>query len=439
MEPNRRWIVISLAIALLLGAAWYAQRSALPSRVPRPNSSAPAPSVPGHLQAAAHPSAASSHPGVQGGETTPAAGRETLVCGVGTVRVDAKDRAAPFNYVDRVTGPARGRWQRSLINSDDYRQRAAGLLLTSDGWNYDPMTGMPTPTHDAVLARDELVQLATGLHDPSVYAMAVRACDQSYDPAPRDTACDRITLTQWATMDPDNAAPWLEIAAGAHARSDQAAVSDAFSHAALAHSIDFGRDAALAYASNGMPPETGQLERAAFLHRLIGQKGEGPVRGLAIGAYCTEKAEREPAVRQQCEAVAELMADHGRNTADLSTAATMGERLGWAPERIAAMRQETLAVFRIESHSDKDPWSCDDVRAVNEFGDLQARSGELAAARAAIGKSGKSIPQLAQEQFDSLRKSAEDTCSLLGGNLTMLPGGGSMCMRDTNSQANSRH
>src|ERR1700722_10721197 len=63
--------------------------------------------------------------------------------------------------------------------------------------------------------------------------------------------------------------------------------------------------------------------------------------------------------------------------------------------------QETLAVFRVESHSQKDPWSCDDERAVNEFADLQARSGELAAARAAISKSGKPIPQLAQEQLDS--------------------------------------
>jgi hypothetical protein len=438
MEPNRRWMVISLVVALLLGATWYAQHSILPRGVSRSTSSAEAPLIPGNLRAAARPSAAVRHPGVGGDGTTKATGRETLVCGVGTVRVDEKSRAAPFNYVDRVTGPAQGRWQRNLINSDDYRERGAGLLLLSEGWDYDSITGMPTPTHDAVLARDELVQLATGLDDPSVYAMAVRACDQSYDPAPRDAACDRISPTKWAAMDPDNAAPWLEIAAGAHARSDETAVFEAISHAALAHSIDFGRDALLAYASIGMPPETSQLERAAFFDRLIGQKGEGPVRALSIGQYCTEKAEQEPSVRQQCEALAELMADHGRNTTDLSTAATMGARLGWAPERIAAVRQETLAVFRVESHSQKDPWSCDDVRAVNEFADLQARSGELAAARAAISKSGKSIPQLAQEQLDSVRKAAEEDCSLSGGTLKVFSGGAlSMCLRGTNSQDSS--
>ena len=207
MHPTRRWIVISLAVALLLGAAWYAQHSTLPRRVSRSTPSAEAPFIPGHLRAAARPSAAVRHPGVEGGETTKATRRETLVCGVGAVRIDEKSRAAPFNYVDRVTGPAQGRWQRNLINSDDYRERAAGLLLLSRGWDYDSITGMPTPTHDAVLARDELVQLAAGLDDQSVYAMAVRACDQSYDPAPRDTACDRISLTKWAALDPTTPLP----------------------------------------------------------------------------------------------------------------------------------------------------------------------------------------------------------------------------------------
>jgi len=66
---------------------------------------------------------------------------------------------------------------------------------------------MPTPTHDAVLARDEFVQLAAGLDDLPVYAMAVRACDQSHDPDPRDAACDRISLAKWAAMAPDNGLP----------------------------------------------------------------------------------------------------------------------------------------------------------------------------------------------------------------------------------------
>jgi hypothetical protein len=52
-----------------------------------------------------------------------------------------------------------------MLNSDDYHERAAGLLLQSTGWDFDPISGMPTRSHDAELARDELVQLAAGLND----------------------------------------------------------------------------------------------------------------------------------------------------------------------------------------------------------------------------------------------------------------------------------
>lgn len=437
MRSTRRWFVIFLVVALLVCAAWYEGHPASPTEVRRSSSPAEgAPSGGESSRAAARPSpaAAVGSPEV-GGRPAKAAGRETQVCGLGTVHLDGKGRVEPFNYVDRVTGAAQSRWLRTLVNSDDNHQRAAGLLLVSRGWDYDSLTGMPTRTHEAVLARDELVQLAAGLEDVSVYAMAVLACDQSYDPAPRDTACDRISLAKWAAMDPDNAAPWLKVAAAARARSDQAAELDAVSHAARAHTIDFGSDAALAFARIGMPPETTDLQRAAFFDRLTGQKGgEGPVRGVVIGAYCNKNALQDASVRQRCEALAELLVDHGRNTFDLAAGATLGSRLGWSSERVSAIRQETLAVYRVESHSDKDPWSCGDVRAVNEFANVQARSGEMAAARAAIGESGKSIAQLAQEQLDSLRRSTEDDCTESGGTLKVFPGGGlSMCMRPTDS------
>jgi hypothetical protein len=419
MQSIRRWFVVSLVIALLMSATWYGLHSTAPPK---------APSIPGHPRAAARPVAGAGHRTVLGGESAKAGGRETVVCGVGTVRLDGNDRVAPFNYVDRVTGAARSRWRRTLINSDDYHERAAGLLLLNTGWDYDSITGMPTRTHDAVLARDELVQLAAGLTDLPVYAMAVRACDPTDDGGVRDAACDRISLAKWAAMDSDNAAPWLEIATAAHARSDRAAEFEAVSHAAHAHTIDFYNDSLLAYASSEMPLETTGLERAAFFSGLIGHVGgDGYAHAFVTSSYCTAEAVRQDSIRRQCEALAELLADHGRNTSDLSAAQGIGARLGWASERITAMEQEVLATVRVETYSGKDPWSCDNVRALNEFADVQARSGELAAARAAIQKSGKSIPQLAQEQIDSVQRAAEEQCFRSGGTLTRFPGGVAIC------------
>ena len=401
MQSTRRWFAVSLAIALLMGAAWYGLHFSAPAKRAVDSLAS--------TKAAERPVAVASNRAVLGRTNTKAAGesakdgvRATVVCGVGTVQLDSNDRAAPFNYVRRLTGSAQSRWQRTLINSDDLHVRAAGLLLQSRGWQYDSVTGMPTRTHDAELARDELVQLAAGLDDLPVYAMAVRACDQSDEGAP-SAACDRISRAKWAAMDADNAAPWLDLAVAAHARSDREAEFAAVSHATQAHRVDFYNDSLLAYASSNVPAEATGLERAAFFDGLIGHVGgDGHALGFVRAYYCTAEAVKQSSIRQQCEAVAELLANHGRNTLEWDTAAGIGARLGWEPERIIAMRQETLAMFRVETYSGKDPWSCDNVRALNEFAAIQGQSGELAAARDAIQKSGKSIAELAQEQIEFL-------------------------------------
>jgi hypothetical protein len=402
MKAPRRWIVVSIATVLLLGAVWYGLHSASP----REAAALPAVRVasPANSLATAPPNLSAGARRLPAGDNKEIADRETVVCGVGAVQLDPKDKAAPFNYVDRLTGIAQSKWRRSLINSDDYHERAAGLLLQSTGWDYDPITGMPTRTHDAGLARDELVQLAVGLNDLPVYAMAIRACDPADDGGVKGAACNQISLAKWANMDPDNAAPWLEMARAAHSRSDQAAEREAVNHAVQAHTIDFYNDSFLGFASSGMPSETTELQQAAFFQGRIGHVGgDGYAHAFVTSQYCTAAAVGNSSIHQQCEALAELLANHGRNTLDVSAAATIGTRLGWASERVSAMREEVLAMFRAENYSGKDPWSCDNVLALTEFAGVQAQSGELAAARAAIKKSGKSIPELAQEQLDSLR------------------------------------
>jgi hypothetical protein len=351
-----------------------------------------------------------------------------VVCGVGIVQLDGNDPAAPFYHVNRMTADAQNRWRRALIDSDDFHARAAGLLLVSTEWEPDPITGMPARSHDAVLARDELVQLAVGVDDLPVYAMAVRACDQTADTGPRDAACARISLAKWATMDPDNAAPWLQLAASAHARSDPSAVSEAVGQAVHANTVDFYNDALLAYASAGMPRQTNDLERAAFFYGHIGHVGgDGLARSFVTNQYCTAEAIRQSSIRRQCDFLAELFADHGRNTLDLSAAQQLGVRLGWTSERVTAMQQEMLATFRVDPPFGEDPWSCDNVRAINEFASIQGQAGELTAARAAIRKSGKSIPDLAQEQIDSVQKQFDEECSRAGRTVVRSVFGGAIC------------
>jgi hypothetical protein len=329
--------------------------------------------------------------------------RRTEVCGVGSVELDLTESVAPFNYVGRLTANSKSRWQTAMVESDDNLQRAAGLLIKSQGWNYDAVTGMPARTEDAGLARDELVQMAAGLQDVPIYAMALRACDQA-DVPEQGTACDQISLAQWAKLDPDNAAPWLAMAAAAHAGKDRVAETDAVRHAVKAQSIDFYSDSVLTYANAAMPAATTDLEQAAFFDDLIGHLGSfGHAHGFVNSQYCTLDSIQQPSVRRQCEALAELFADHGRNTLDTSTAAKVGLALGWPADRITSMQEENLAIYRVESHSEKNPWNCENVKAVEQFAALQGHSGEVAAGRMAIKRSGKSIKELAQEQIESIK------------------------------------
>jgi hypothetical protein len=395
-RSTRRWLIVSLAFGLLVGTGWYCLHLTSPHGTPL---------VAANPRAVPRLVAIADTRAVPRTESPKIRGTESVVCGVGAVRLDHDDRVASFNYVDRLTGAAQSRWRRTLLDSDDDHERAAGLLLQSEDWDYDRTTGMPSRTHDAQLARDELVQLADGLKDLPIYAMALRACEATDDGSARGGACERISLTEWAKMDSDNAAPWLEMAAAAHSRSDRSAEIEAVSHAVNAHTVNFYNDSLLAYASPGMPHETTGLERAAFFYRVIGHVGgDGFAHAFATASYCTAEGIKQSSIHQQCEALAEVLADHGRNTLDLSAAAAIGTRLGWSSDRIAAMHQELLAMFRVEAYSGGDPWSCDHVRALNDFAGIQLRLGELAAARAAIQKSGKSVAELAQEQTDFLQE-----------------------------------
>jgi hypothetical protein len=251
---------------LIVGLGWYEMRWAKPRTVPATATN----SVSFIAGPSAEPPGSALHKRGAQSVSKDTEGRETAVCGMGTVPTDPHEQAAPFNYVDRLTGAAQKRWRKSLLDSDDNHERAAGLMLQSEGWDFDPMTKMPARTHGAALARDELVQLAAGLNGVSIYAIAMRACDPADDGGVRGAACLQISDAKWATMDPDNTAPWLEMAVAAHARADRAAEVDAVSHAVRAHSVNFYNDSLLAYATPGMPPETSTLERAAFFDGLIG-------------------------------------------------------------------------------------------------------------------------------------------------------------------------
>ena len=329
------------------------------------------------------------------------------VCGYGQLPLDKSDASGIFQHVGALTKGAGTKWLSALQNSDDLRARVAGLLLegkVAAGGSLRPI---------AEQTRNEVIQLAEGVGDPAVYAMALSMCDSSAT-SDVESACRQLSLQRWTRMDPDNAVPWLLLAGKARARHDSAAESDAFSHAAIAHKIDSYTDSVLAFAEPELPRDVTPLERSYLATEVIGIESAmwSPQYSVA-GQHCSNDAMKDNTVRQQCDSLAELLVTKGTNLLDLGLAKTIGVRAGWPNERVEELALEQNALLQTilqQFPSDNDKlWTCDAVTRVNAYMVQRVRRGELGALRDALERSGETVEAMAQKYtryLDNLRRDA---------------------------------
>jgi hypothetical protein len=316
------------------------------------------------------------------------------VCGYGQVPID-KDAAA-FQHVGELTKGAGTRWLSSLQNSGDLRARVAGLLLEGKVTTGDPLRPIAEQT------RNDVVQLAAGGRDPAVYAMTIYMCDASAAADP-DSACQQISLQRWAGMDPDNAVPWLLLAGAARTRHDNAAETDAFSHAAKAHKVDSYSDSVFAFAEPELPQDVTPLERAYLAIEVIGVEAAiGSSQYHVASGYCSSDAIQDSNVRQQCDSLAELLVTRGTNLLDLGVGSTIGARAGWPTKRVNELLQDQHALMQAivqqrPSGADGKLWTCDAVSRLNAYVVQRVRLGELGAARDALERSGEKVEAMAQK------------------------------------------
>ena len=317
---------------------------------------------------------------------------EIEVCGVGKVKVAAEDLRGGSDYVGNLTKESRLRRLEALRNSDDYRARAAGLFLEN---MFD------TDAHDVPNARSELVQLAVGTQDPAVYALAYSKCNNTVGTPASADGCQRLSLDEWTRRDPDNAVPWLLIAAKAGQANDASAEGAAFAHAAAAHRYDPYTSSLMAFADSEKPDDVTPLDQWYFGIAVNGVEAAtlGPV--MPYLRYCSGDRVKDPIVHQHCAALAELLAAKGTTLIDLSVAAALGSRLGWAADRVSGLRQRfnaMLGMLEQAMPSDREiTWSCATAARGNAYFAERERLGELGAVQELIEQSGESIPELARK------------------------------------------
>ena len=171
------------------------------------------------------------------------------------------------------------------------------------------------PGADAI---ERLARLAASTRDPLVYALAYQGCNATgltfHSP---QASCQLLSAEQWARLDPDNAVPWLQLAAQAGTGRADEAVDNALRRAAHAtHSEAYGVD-----------PAQG-LSGLAYLEGVTQQCGSAALADARRAELCGD--------------VAHMLVSHSQAPAELMAGAQLGERLGWPAQRTNSLVRELL-------------------------------------------------------------------------------------------------
>jgi hypothetical protein len=298
-----------------------------------------------------------------------------VACGIAKVSHTTDDDSESYDLTISATPETHRRWEAALLDSSDSHARAVGLMIR----RFELLrAGSPVQAEES---RDELVQLAAGAGDPALYALAVGQCRKSSADADTAGACHRISLSEWARLDPDNAVPWIATAQAARARNDTQAEAIAFARAADTHKIDKSSDSLLSFGLTELPRDITPAEKVSLSIELIGfEAGWGGPELSEISRYCSTEALRRDETHKECDAVAELLVNHGGTILNLGFGARIGERVGWSPERVQGILREREALFRLLP-DERPGWSCETVYRTNEFIDKRTQLGELGALR----------------------------------------------------------
>jgi hypothetical protein len=296
-------------------------------------------------------------------------------------------------HVMRVTQTSISSWTSSLVASEDPRRQAVGLALENAHPGAPGDRGRDTPVNN------NLVLLAIETNDPVIYALALSQCgdlDQVSGP------CQALSWEHWANIDPDNAVPWLELAAKASSSGDQHGVDHALAMASTASRFDEYASTVSAIALSALPRDMGPLDKAVAVGDVFSSLSSLGAPPLAITeTLCSDTAIQQPVRKQQCTGIANESADKGATLFDVLVASKLARRLGFSADRQSMLENEARSdAAALTAHN---PWSltdegsgyklastnfrCNTVLGYDDLVDaLQAANGNWRAALTAVGR-----------------------------------------------------
>ena len=302
----------------------------------------------------------------------PRAVGEVDVCGYGSVRRHDDDALGLHSLPEQTRRAALAAGYQPLLSSQDEATRAAGLLVAG--------------------RVDSLAWLAVGSTNSVAYAIALHGC--TVKGAAEASACALLSPAQWARLDPDNAWPWLELAAHAREQGDAPTEEQAMWQAAHAGRMDDVAGKLSNLVDQGLGQSIPRLQRTLVL-AMSWQLQSGWQSPVARQAehYCAGGALLVDGPRRLlCDRLAQTLVTHGDRVEDFALGATLGARLAWPGTRLLALRQEADALAdAAQFQTMVTDVSCDSIERIQGWLHAVGTGGEVQAARAVLAHSGRSV------------------------------------------------
>jgi len=374
-----RWLVWAAGTVLLVTVLWWAARGdgdtspsdASSSKVGAPLANAPAPSAGGVVTL---PAPVAERP--QGDD-------EVEVCGLGWVKAQADGSVDP-NVLERASRAtdARAGIVAALRADQNELSQAAGLWLS-----------MIDAGADIAQIRDALARAVVSSTDPQAYALAFNVCRGN----PRNEgACQMLSASQWARLDPGNATPWLTLLSEAKARKDRAAEDEALYRIGTSQRSDTGFFAAPALAVNAASgDDLSVLAAWSVAVEMIGYASAWSIPSYQhVVAGCKGVALNDTNRRQTCSAIADVLSDHSNSFVDQMMGVAIGKQLGRPAARREWQSDEYAAYV---ASLGRQSLACADLRRGLDDLRRKASVGEAGALREWVMQSGKRPEDFARE------------------------------------------
>jgi hypothetical protein len=343
--PAWRWVALAIAVLGCVLALLLVRSGRSPHKqIAAVGSAPPALTRAGGEKANAHAVMQPPSPS----ETAAAAVKDEL-CGVSESDSLRAGNETLEQHVARLTEAAISRWKGSLASSEDSRRQAIGLALANA--RLRPRPG-DAPSKDTPV-NNSLVLLAMQTDDAAIYSLALHQClDEDY--AMAAGPCEALSWEHWAAIAPDNAMPWLWIAARANRIADLQGVETALANASATAGIEEYGSALYVQAMAALPGDASPLEKAAAGTEVNSVfMGGAP---LEIASLCSQTAIQTSLRKEQCSAITKDLAQQGSTMFDLVLASRLAVQLGFPEEVRTGLRMEAKNAM-VALTSAPNPWT----------------------------------------------------------------------------------